>query len=195
MAEINSRSVSKVYISMAESEQFPCSEGKENIDIACPTHFEAVCLNVQMPGKVFSFVDTVHGSMVESEQFRRAEGNENIDIACATHFEAVCLKVQMPGNVYSSIDIVSHVMSKVLRIWGKHWQCIPNNLSQRPVHTFYVAELCKTSKAKFPKNLDIDIDTENEEIEKADDEMLNDSRWLISASSGFETGSGFLLNL
>ena len=125
MAEINSRSVSKAYISMAESEQFPCSEGKENIDIACSTHFEAVCLNVQMPGKVCSFVDTVHVSRVESEQFRRAEGNENIDIACSTHFEAVCLKVQMPGNVYSSIDIVSQVMSKVLRICGKHLQCTP----------------------------------------------------------------------
>ena len=74
-------------------------------------------------------------------------------------------------------------------------QCIPNNLSQKPVHTFYAAELCKTSNAKFPKNLDIDIDTENDDIEKADDEMLSHNRWLISASSGFKTGSGFLLNL
>ena len=56
-------------------------------------------------------------------------------------------------------------------------ECIPNNLSQRPVHTFYVAELCEISKANFPKNLD--IDTENDEMEKADDEMLNDNRWLI----------------
>ena len=48
VAEIKYRFVSMAYVSKAESEQFRCTAGKENIDIACSTRFEAVCVKVQM---------------------------------------------------------------------------------------------------------------------------------------------------